>query len=521
MKTKFLSAVASVLILGATTAEAGIDQFLNDAVVEVSSGKSIKTDSGTLLYGGGLQMRAPTVNVQPFSVAGPSVKAGCGGIDATLGSLSYLDVDQIVALLEGMMANAPGVMFEMALKVICPSCMDTLNALNEMANQINGMNIDSCAATQMAAGWMEKSLKGSLLDGTNKDYNVAMKEFNAGVRSAKDEIIKIKASLTAQGCNPSDKTCGAKFFLEDVGTDSFLEYTMMQDLADPYFSDANFVNVMRYFAGDIKKVMPSGSGEGKQQGKLKIFGTMTGFTTGNGMNDGGVDGLDGYTDVQAEANTKNILKYLVGDVYGATEVPKVRDSNGNLVSMAQGSSLKAHFETKLTSIQSRIASRSALTSEDIGFLSMFRIPVYAITNRLASMPNGDVVLNFIKEDLARALAYEIVYEYLARTASIATIQKEKMDPEAIGSINYACSKDGCHSDIVSALTTMQRGARNASMVAYSLAAQANRYASDVLGANVTLMQNLNRMQQYSLQRSNPRLFENYMFAKTLTTGTGK
>jgi hypothetical protein len=59
------------------------------------------------------------------------------------------------------------------------------------------------------------------------------------------------------------------------------------------------------------------------------------------------------------------------------------------------------------------------------------------------------------------------------------------------------------------------------MVAYSLAAQANRYASDVLGANVDLMQNLNRMQQYSLQRSNPRLFENYMFAKTLTTGTGK
>jgi hypothetical protein len=512
MNKKIISAVAATFLMTISTAHAGIDTFLNDAVVETTGARSIKTDTGILLYGGGLQMRARSANITPVSITTPSIRAGCGGIDATLGSLSFLDADQLVALMEGMMANAPGVMFEMALKVICPSCMDTLNALQQLSNQINGINLDSCAATKAAAGWMESSLKGSVLDGTNADYNIAMQNFNTGVRSMAEKVGKTKSELLSGGCNTNDKSCGARFFMENVGTNSFLNYTMTQDIVDPYLNDTNMINVIRYFAGDITKVEASGTGENQKPGKLKFLGTLTGFTTESGMN----DGSSGYSDVQTDANTKNILKYLVGDT-NVTEVPNVRDATGNLVSMSAASTnLKTLFENRLSSISDKISARSPLTSVEINFLSMFRVPVYLITNRLASMPNGDIVLNRIKPLLAEMLAYEIAYEYLSRATSIATKQKEKMDVDTIDKIPYSCSSDGCHADIIAGLSTMQKGTRDAARVAYALAAQSHEYVTLALGAQTDMMESITQMQQYTLQRSNPKLFESYMFSKTLT-----
>lgn len=514
MKRKLISAITATVLI-ATTAEANIDTFLNDAVVEVNGAKTLKTDSGTVLYGGGIQMRAKNVSISPISITTPKVSAGCGGIDATLGSLSYLDVDQIVNLLEGMMANAPGVMFEMALKVICPSCMDTLNALNEMANQINSINVDSCGLTKAAGNWAEPYLKEAVGNASENDFNKALQNFNKGVRTTAQDISSIKNRLSAQGCNPTDKTCGAKFFLDStVSTNSFLKYAMMDDMTDTYFSNNNFVNVIRYFGGDIKVTRPTGEGENKRSGTIKILGSITGNDNDSGMG----DSVSGYLDVQSDTNTKNILKYLIGDTSSTSEAPKVRDENGNLVDMsATSTNIKAHFETKLSSISTKLSTRTALTSDDINFLSMFRMPVYLITNKLASIPNGGVLLEKLRAPLAEMLAYEITYEYLSRTAKIATLQREKLDRESIDSINYQCSVDGCYSDIVVGLNTMQKGTQQAAMLAYQLTAVASAKFSAQLSKQSKYFNEINAVQQFTIQRSNPRMFSSYMFSKTLAT----
>lgn len=513
MRVKLLSTITAAMILSVSTAEANIDQFLNDAIVEVNTGKTIKTDEGTILYGGGLQMRAPTVNLQPFSVTAPSIKAGCGGIDLTFGALSYLNVDQIVAMLEGMMANAPGVMFEMALKVICPSCMDTLNALNEMANQINSMNMDSCSATKAAAGWLGEKANASLTKGTSgKDWLETINE--SYLKPASTHLSELRTFLSGEGCNPSDKLCGARFFVSDVGTNSFLKYALEGDAQDTYFNNAGLTPMIRYFTGDIVKTMPTDSGGEAKQGALKFYEPSVPtksdfmFNTTLGESIGNVD-----------QNTKDIIRQLVGDAPANTA--KAKGEDGTLSAFAYTGNLKTLFVGRLDSIQNKILTRTALSSDDIGFLSMFQIPLYLITNRLASMPNGDIVLSAIKEDLALMLSYEVTYEYLARTRAIMSRQKEKMDDKTLEKIPYTCAQGDCATKVQHKLDDMIGGTRSMMMAAYSLAASSYQKVQGKLKDQVALVENLNQMQQFTMQRSNPRLFENYMFAKTLTTGEGK
>ncbi len=520
MRVKLFSTITAAMILSVSTAEANIDQFLNDAIVEVNTGKTIKTDEGTILYGGGLQMRAPTVNLQPFSVSAPSMKAGCGGIDLTFGALSYLNVDQIVAMLEGMMANAPGVMFEMALKVICPSCMDTLNALNEMANQINGMNMDSCTATKSSAKWLAGQMGYEVKEGASGPDWLAT--FNKTLKqNSKEFLADAKSYLIADGCNPADKLCGARFFVEDVGTNSFLKYALEGDAQDTYFNNAGLTPMIRYFTGDIVKTMPTDNGGEAKEGALKFFEpsvpTKSDFAMQTSLGESRYASLD--VGGAVDQNTKDIIRQLVGDAPANTA--KAKGEDGTLSAFAYTGNLKTLFVGRLDSIQNKILTRTALSSDDIGFLSMFQIPLYLITNRLASMPNGDIVLTAIKEDLALMLSYEVTYEYLARTRAIMSRQKEKMDDKTLEKIPYTCAQGDCATKVQHKLDDMIGGTRSMMMAAYSLAASSYQNVQEKLKTQVELVENLNQMQQFTMQRSNPRLFENYMFAKTLTTGEGK
>lgn len=519
MGKRILSAITVMAIMGSSVAQANIDQFLNDAVVEVQTGRTIQTDTGTLLYGGGLQMRAPTVNIQPLTITAPSVKAGCGGIDATFGALSYLNVDQIVQLLEGMMAAAPGVMFDMALNAICPSCSKTLSKLAEMANQVNGMNLDSCSLTKKSAKWLSDQVNDSL--GTGSSGPDWLDSFNSNVLDrASTMLSKFSSTLNASGCSPTSKTCGARFFTSEVSQTSFLEYVMQDDMADTYFSSTELTGMIRYFIGDFVKIAPTDASGGANQGVLKFYEPQA-----PGLMDFAANASSKMADwknvtegkAAIDANTKGILEQMIGDDTAGTVY--IKGANGSLQAMNYRGNIKNNFIQRLNSISGKISSRTELSSEDISFLSMFRIPVYLITNRLASMPSGDVVLDSIKDDLATMLSYEVLYEYFARVHSILAVQRQKMDETTLDKIPYKCGGDEttCGERIRDQLGYMINQAQPMMQSAYLMSSDKYNAVSEKLVQNTELLAGINQMQQYTLQRSNPKLFETYMFAKTLVT----
>ena len=127
-----------------------------------------------VLAGGGAQIRSRRMNIQLIAFEPPNIKAGCGGIDIFLGSFSYINLDQFISFLRAIAANAAGYAFQMALKVSCTICSNVMDAMQQIAQLMNNMNMSSC---QLAQGIVEDSFDA--LQGKN-DFKRTMDNITQG-----------------------------------------------------------------------------------------------------------------------------------------------------------------------------------------------------------------------------------------------------------------------------------------------------------------------------------------------------
>ena len=100
------------------------------------------------ITGGSLILRTKPRSTNIARLTLPRVRAGCGGIDMYMGSFSFLSADELIALMEAIMQNAPGFAFELALESLSPAIQETVNNLRDLAQKINNMNINSCEQSQ-------------------------------------------------------------------------------------------------------------------------------------------------------------------------------------------------------------------------------------------------------------------------------------------------------------------------------------------------------------------------------------
>ncbi len=110
---------------------AELNDFFNDmgAAANATGPTAYQGQSAGYYSGGNIWTRFPQKSVNPVNLQLPSIKAGCGGIDVFSGSFSFINTDEIVAMLgaegeeltsgpvvatvtkrvEDMLVNAPGV----------------------------------------------------------------------------------------------------------------------------------------------------------------------------------------------------------------------------------------------------------------------------------------------------------------------------------------------------------------------------------------------------------------------------
>tara|TARA_R110002095_G_scaffold127479_4_gene110550 strand:- start:172 stop:1569 length:1398 start_codon:yes stop_codon:yes gene_type:complete len=151
-----LTAAATIAAasLFTATAQAQVSDELDDfwsgvqANANVTGPRADIGQEGGYFTGGSLVYRAPQDNLQIMSAQAPSVRAGCGGIDIFSGGFSFVNAEQLVAHLRALAANAQGVAFSLALKTLCPQCEDAIQDAQDMAQEINAMNINSCESAQ-------------------------------------------------------------------------------------------------------------------------------------------------------------------------------------------------------------------------------------------------------------------------------------------------------------------------------------------------------------------------------------
>jgi conjugative transfer pilus assembly protein TraH len=117
---------------------------ITDVSINVNSAKAFKGQASGYYTPGSISTRVPIIQQDIVNIQGPSIKAGCGGIELFAGAFSHINVDQFINQIQSIGQNALGYAFKLALATASPM-IDTINTtLQEIQDDINKFNINSC-----------------------------------------------------------------------------------------------------------------------------------------------------------------------------------------------------------------------------------------------------------------------------------------------------------------------------------------------------------------------------------------
>ncbi|EKB5322652.1 conjugal transfer protein TraH [Salmonella enterica] len=327
--------------------------------------------------GGSLYARTQVKNIQLVSMTLPDINAGCGGIDAYLGSFSFINGEQLQRFVKQIMSNAAGYFFDLALQTTVPEIKTAKDFLQKMASDINSMNLSSCQAAQ--------GIVGGLFPRTQVSQQKVCQDI------AGESNIFADWAASRQGCT--------------VGGDS----DKVRDKASDKDKERITKNINIMWNALAKNRMFDGNKELKE-----FVMTLTGSL---------VFGPNGeITPLPARTTDREIIRALMEG--GTAKVYHCNDSDKCLkvvadtsVTISKDNALKSQITKLLSSIQNKAVSDTALDDKEKGFISSTTIPVfkYLVDPQMLGVSNSliyqltdyigyDILLQYIQELIQQARA---------------------------------------------------------------------------------------------------------------------
>lgn len=148
---------------------------------------------------GGFSTRVAHRPENLFNISMPSISVGCGGIDTFWGGISFMNADYLVKKAEGILKNAPYVIFSLGLKALSTQFGDTIESVQAIVDQLNQLQLDECSAAkglvQLATGEIPSSLTEEFNRLTSNAENLASgiaKSWNKSKISVDNTANKVK-----------------------------------------------------------------------------------------------------------------------------------------------------------------------------------------------------------------------------------------------------------------------------------------------------------------------------------------
>ena len=210
--------------------------------------------------GGSIVLRNRVKNLQLVHIDLPSRRAGCGGIDLFGGAFSFVNAQEITQFFQKIMSNASGYIFKLALQTAVPQLEQVMQSIQEMAQEMNASNFNSCE--------MAQNLVGGLLPRMKATQEQICKDIGS---SGNKKTIFSDWADARQGCSKG------KYdeLMNDAANDSAYKKSVIVNknliwdaLIDSKDSDD------KDYAGELKEFFMSLSGTivyGDAEGKVNIF----------------------------------------------------------------------------------------------------------------------------------------------------------------------------------------------------------------------------------------------------------
>lgn len=293
--------------------------------------------------GGNVAFRGPQETSQIASIQMPSVRAGCGGIDIFSGGFSFINSDQIVAQLKAVASNALSYAFMLALKTLSPIVADQMESLQNIANEVNQFNMNSCQQAQ--------ALVGGLWGRSDTASNQICQDLG-----------------TYRG-----------FFSDRIAARHDCPNRLKQTLDRLPDEDKAVIPINKNIAWEAAKQHPVISAD---KDTAQLFMTLTGTIIYRCPDDEGcvVDVLPAQA-----AEDGVITKLLDGGplrVHRCDELENCLNPQkfGAVQTVATNAALRSRVEGMLREITRKIQARQALTTTEQDFLNMVSLPVYKMAS---------------------------------------------------------------------------------------------------------------------------------------------
>lgn len=151
-----------VIYLSSNIANADLKDTLRklDTSWNVTEGGAYDSQAAGFVTGGSMSMRSPITNQKLVNVRPPSITAGCGGIDAHLGSMSFIKAKELIQALKTIPSNMAGYAMQLTLQTQAPQIYNIVNEMFAWVQKMNALSINSCETAQSLVNgmWSEMNM---------------------------------------------------------------------------------------------------------------------------------------------------------------------------------------------------------------------------------------------------------------------------------------------------------------------------------------------------------------------------
>jgi len=386
---KKLAAAVLALFFLAGYAQASTDSALKQYWTDMGGAINItpagKGQTAGYYSGGGAFLRTPVRNSQLASITLPSLRAGCGGIDAFAGAFSHINAGEFVAMLKGIANNASGFAFQIGLEVLCPVCKQVMSELQSIADQVNQMNINSCQAAQ------------GLVGGLWPASDTADKAICDAIGNSQGFFSDMAASR--HGCG--DQGLRASTEAAAKGTPLYDQIPQNINLTWKALTQNSWIN------GDTDM--------------MQFMQTVIGTIVVTKAQDDNTPG--GYNYVPARAIDSDTLTALMqggnvtiytcaADATGdtTTNCLNVQQNNTSTITISAAAGFNARVTTSLDNLINDIVNRTALSAADNAFLNLTSIPIHKIL--MVETAYNPAVAQADVDNFSQLIAIDVLYTFL-------------------------------------------------------------------------------------------------------------
>jgi len=323
-----------------------MNSYFNSAgtAANVTGPSAFNGQSAGYYSGGSLWSRFPSKTINPVNVQLPSARAGCGGIDLFAGSFSFINADEMVAMLKATANNAIGFAFQLAIDSISAQIGGVMKDMSQRVQQLNAFNMSSCEAAQQAIGSIWPAMDGA---------SSTICQQVGGAKGFFSDAAAARHGCTNKG-EREDTIAKAGDAAELVQSKNYTWYALMSKSATkPSTEYAEFLMTMvgTIIYDSTKKADSMGGFHFIAPASWDMYQTL----------------LDG----SATAPTK-VLRCDTSDEKGC-----LNPTNQDL-SVSNDQAFRTRVMKMLDSMSAKIRTNSALSGEEISLLGMTSIPLYKI-----------------------------------------------------------------------------------------------------------------------------------------------